>query len=163
MSFVLVPYFIDISNKHFSHDMKKSFVVCFLMILFSMVLGGCGDGQHDDSRTVVESFANAYFNWRFKEAESYVTNESRKWLVFAASQVDSEDVDSLRAMEFAATAEVEHIEDIDDSTSLATVKVVNFLASDSIGKHPQIQAEQNFQIPVTFDGKHWRVKLTHLP
>lgn len=163
MSFRLVPYFLVTSNNLFSHDMKKSFVVYSLMMLFSMLLSSCGDGQHNDSRTVVESFANAYFNWRFKEAESYVTYESRRWLAFAASQVDSEDIDSLRAMEFAATAEVEDIEEIDDTTSLATVNVINFLVSDSIGEHPHMQAERKFQIPVAFDGKHWRVNLTQLP
>ena len=163
MSFRLVPYFLVTSNNLFSHDMKKSFVVYSLMMLVSMLLSSCGDGQHNDSRTVVESFANAYFNWRFKEAESFVTYESRRWLAFAASQVDSEDIDSLRAMEFAATAEVEDIEEIDDTTSLATVNVMNFLASDSIGKHPRIEAERKFQIPVAFDGKRWRVKLTQLP
>lgn len=163
MSFRLVPYFLVTSNNLFSHDMKKSFVVYSLMMLFSMLLSSCGDGQHNDSRTVVESFANAYFNWRFKEAESYVTYESRRWLAFAASQVDSEDIDSLRAMEFAATAEVEDIEEIDDTTSLATVNVMNFLVSDSIGEHPHMQAERKFQIPVAFDGKHWRVNLTQLP
>lgn len=143
--------------------MKKTVGICFLTMVVSMIIVSCGDNLHDDPRYVVETFSNAYFNWRFKEAESCVTDESRKWLVFAASQVDSEDIDSLRAMEFAATAEVENIQEQDDTTALATVKVEGFLALDSIGKHPRIEAERTFQIPVSFDGKQWRVKLNHLP
>lgn len=123
----------------------------------------CGEEEHNDPRTVVDSFATAYFNWRFKEAEPYVTYQSRKWLCFAASQVDSEDVDSLRAMEFAATVDVEDIDDIDDSTALAMVTVKNFLMLDSIGMHPRKETERKFQIPLSLDGKYWKVKLSHLP
>lgn len=143
--------------------MKKLFGRCFLVMIISLIVVSCGKERQDDPRTVVESFANAYFNWRFKEAEHFVTDESKKWIVFAASQVDSEDIDSLRAMEYAATVEVEDIDDIDDSTAVATVTVKDFLSSDSIGKHPCIQEEGNFQIPVLFDGKNWKVKLTRLP
>lgn len=143
--------------------MKKLFGLCFTVVLISMIVASCGKERQDDPRAVVESFSNAYFNWRFKEAEAYVTKESTKWLVFAASQVDTEDIDSLRAIEYAATAEVGDIDDIDDSTALVTVVVKDFLPIDSIGKHPCIQETGSFQIPVSFDGKNWKVKLTCLP
>ena len=132
-------------------------------MLFSAMIISCGDEGNNDPRSVVDSFATAYFNWRFKEAEPCVTNESREWLRFAASQVDSEDVDSLRDMEYAATVEVEDIDDIDDSTALATVTVKDFLALDSIGKHPRRQAERKYQIPIALEGDYWRVRLKRLP
>lgn len=128
-----------------------------------MLVISCGKEGDNDPRIVVDSFANAYFNWRFKEAISYVTFDSRKWLRFAASQVDAEDVDSLRSSEFAPSVEVVDMDCIDDSTAMATVKVTNFMVLDSIGKHPHNEAERNFKIPVSLSGNYWRVKLTHLP
>lgn len=143
--------------------MNKSFGICFLVMFISTLVISCGNEGDNDPRIVVDSFANAYFNWRFKEAISYVTFDSRKWLRFAASQVDAEDVDSLRSSEFAPSVEVVDMDCIDDSTAMATVKVTNFMVLDSIGKHPHNEAERNFKIPVSLSGNYWRVKLTHLP
>ncbi len=143
--------------------MKKSFGLCLLLMSFSMIILGCGEGGKNDPRSVVDSFATSYFNWRFKEAEHCVTRQSIKWLRFAASQVESEDVDSLRAMNFAPIIDVQEINDIDDSTVMATVSVSDFLALDSIGKHPRKTAIRKFQIPVSLNGNYWRVKLTRLP
>ena len=50
--------------------MKKSFCICFLVLLVSMTLSACGESGQNEPRTVVDSFATAYFNWRFKEAEN---------------------------------------------------------------------------------------------
>ena len=143
--------------------MNKSFGICFLVMFISTLVISCGKEGDNDPRTVVDSFSNAYFNWRFKEAISYVTFDSRKWLRFAASQVDAEDVDSLRSSEFAPSVEVVDMDCIDDSTAMATVKVTDFMVLDSIGKHPHNEAERNFKIPVSLSGNYWRVKLTHLP
>lgn len=163
MSYVLIPYFISVADRPYTTSMKNILGICFLSVLLSMAIISCGDKGHDDPKTVVESFSTAYFNWRFKDAELCVTTQSRKWLAFAASQVDSDDVDSLRAMEFAASVEIEDINEIDDTTAQATVTVKNFLTLDSIGAHPHTEAERQFKIPVSLVGKYWKVKLTRLP
>lgn len=168
MSFGLVPYFLlavsesSFSSRLKSQDMKKSFGACFIAMLISMLIISCGNEADNEPRTVVDSFACAYFNWRFKEAMPYVTFQSREWLRFAASQVDSDVIDSLRAMEFAASVEVVDIDVIGDSTALANILVKDFLVLDSIGKQPHKEAERNFKIPVSLEGNHWRVKLTHM-
>lgn len=143
--------------------MKKSFCICFLVLLVSMTLTACGESGQNEPRTVVDSFATAYFNWRFNEAEKCVTDYSRQWLRFAASQVNAEDVDSLRAMDYAATVEIESINDIDDSTASAIITVSDFLALDSIGKHPHKESSREFQIPLSLVGSYWRVNLSRLP
>ncbi len=143
--------------------MKKSFGICLLLMSFTLIILGCGEGGKNDPRTVVDSFATSYFNWRFKDAEQCVTRQSIKWLRFAASQVDSEDVDSLRAMKYSPIIDVQEINDIDDSTVIATVSVSDFLTLDSIGKHPRKSDMRKFQIPVSLTADYWRVKLTRLP
>lgn len=149
-------------DRHNFQKMMKLLICCSVILVITMTIS-CGDGKRNTPEMVVDSFAVAYFNWRFKDAEPYVTYQSRKWLRFAASQVDSEDVDSLRAMEFAAAAEVDDIVEIDDSTALANVTIKNFIVMDSIGMHPRKETERKFEIPVAMEGNYWKVKLTHLP
>lgn len=143
--------------------MNKSFVVCVFVLVSSFFFVGCGVYGINEPQAVVDTFATAYFNWRFKQAENCVTPSSRKWLRFAASQVVQEDVDSLKAMESAASVEVEQLDDIDDSTMLATVLVRNYIACDSIGSHPHREEKREFKISISLVGDYWRVKLSRLP
>lgn len=71
-------------------------VACMTASIFS--LSGCEphEGSEDQLKADVDSFANYYFNWHFPKAVKYCTQESERWLRYAASNVNETDVELLR-------------------------------------------------------------------
>lgn len=148
-------------------DICGSLFLVMRKILFFFIaalsLTSCFHHGENDARDAVDSFSVAYFNWRFKDAMPFVTPQSKQWLRFAASQVDQEDVDSLRAKQYAAEVKVDDVSSVNDTTKLATVIVRDFLAMDSIGRGPRAVPADTFHIPVALTGGYWRVDLRRLP
>ena len=81
---------------------------CSLISLTSC--DGPHKGEEDQLKETVDTFASAYFNWHYKDALQLVDSASRKWIIYAASNVHQADIDLLRAMPEGATF---HIKDID--------------------------------------------------
>lgn len=108
-------------------------------------------------------FAEPYFNYQFNNAVAFCTPESRKWLVFAASNVTEADLDVLRQQAEGAEVEVSSIEITTDTTAMAGVDVSNFLLADSIGRPARIEAEGRFILPVVLRGGRWLVRMEGLP
>ena len=148
-------------------DICGSLFLVMRQILFFFIaalsLTSCFHHGENDARDAVDSFSVAYFNWRFKDAMPFVTPQSKQWLRFAASQVDQEDVDSLRAKQYAAEVKVDDVSSVDDTTKLATVIVRDFLAMDTIGQGPHAVPIDTFRIPVALTKGYWRVSLHRLP
>ena len=92
--------------------MKKSMiglciaVACMTASIFS--LSGCEphEGSEDQLKADVDSFANNYFNWHFPKAVKYCTQESERWLRYAASNVNETDVELLRQKPEDASIEI---------------------------------------------------------
>lgn len=136
-----------------------------IMAIFASLFVSCGSCFHreeDGACEAVDSFSAAYFNWQFGKAIHYVDGGSERWLVYAASQVTQEDIDSLRAMPEGASVEVKDVA-YGDSLAMATVEVSNFLAFDSIGKAPHVVGKATYKLPVRRAGGHWKVVLDGLP
>ena len=133
------------------------------VFLLPLLLVGCFHHGENDAKEAVDSFSVAYFNWRFKEAMPYVTPHSALWLRFAASQVDQEDVDSLRAKKYAADVRVEDVSSVDDTTKMATVIVKDYIVMDSIGGSPRVVPIDTFRLPLALANGFWRVHLRRLP
>lgn len=121
----------------------------------------CNTDSEKQIKEVANNFSSAYFNWRFSDASKYVSNDSRRWLVYASSQVNQQDVDSLRAMKEGATLTIDNIS-YENNGSIAKVKVVvsNYLLMDSIGITPRVCQHGEYEIPLSYDGKEWKVSLS---
>ena len=150
--------------------MKKSMiglciaVACMTASIFS--LSGCEphEGSEDQLKADVDSFANNYFNWHFQKAVKYCTQESERWLRYAASNVNETDVELLRQKPEDASIEITDIDFGDDETSATvTLTVHNFLQMDSIGQDPQPIEQADFQLPMCMEKGLWKIKLEKLP
>ena len=121
----------------------------------------CNTDSEKQIKEVANNFSSAYFNWRFSDASKYVSNDSRRWLVYASSQVNQQDVDSLRAMKEGATLTIDNIS-YENNGSIAKVKVVvsNYLLMDSIGITPRVCQHGEYEIPLSYDGKEWKVSIS---
>lgn len=153
---------------HYFCSMKTTTATFFrlpVLLALALALAACDwgrDGDEDQLKADVDSFAVHYFNWRYADALPYCTDESRPWLQFAASNVRQQDVDSLRAMESGTSCEVSDIDYTSDSTALATVRVDNLLVADTLDRPAHRVYGATVRIPLVFRGK-WRVHLSALP
>jgi hypothetical protein len=138
-----------------------AFIVCFFMLSF---VASCNHkGSEDQLKKTTDSFSTNYFNWHFKEALPYVTDDSHKWLRYAASQVHQADIDILRNMEQGATHEIGDIEFVSDSVAYVLVNVNNFLSIDTIGTEGHIVDQATFRFKAVYFNNEWKIKLNSLP
>ena len=140
------------------------FATFALFIFFYIPLAGCHNGSEDQLEETADSFAEAYFNWQFAKAVPHVTDSSVIWLQYASSQVDQEDIDSLRAMSEGATCELSDVDyGDDDTTAVVTMQVKHFLAMDSIGTSRHVVEAGVFALPMVYQNEKWKVSLRALP
>lgn len=117
--------------------MKKRISI-LLFLFLSLFLVACGNGKSEEKiiEETVLKFASAYYNWDFPAAASLVTDDSKVWLHYLASQVDSADISALRNKETAAEVEVISLDMKSNNSGNAMVVVRNYLVMDSIGRRP---------------------------
>ena len=137
-------------------------LVCPLLLLATGF--GCGNADRDNAEATALAFANAYFNYNFDEAAKFCTQDSRRWLAFAASNVYGADIEVLRNMDAGATADVAGMDFPDgDSTAVATVEVANFMQRDTIGRAGRVVDEGVFTLSLVRRDGGWKVRMADLP
>ncbi|MDD3388389.1 MAG: hypothetical protein PHU58_07985, partial [Prevotella sp.] len=88
-------------------------------------------------------------------------SESRQWLSYLSSQVNQQDVDTLRAMTEGARCEVDGIDIADnDSTATVNVEVHHYLSRDTLGQTGHIIEKSKFIIPMVRRNSEWKVSLS---
>ena len=136
-----------------------------VVVILCCLLGYASCSRNDREsqlREVVEGFSTAYFNWQFRRAVPYCTNESVIWLRYAASQVHQEDVDILHAQEFGASHDIDDIW-LEGDSAMVTVEVRNYLRMDTIGREGRMISEAAFRLPAVFRNGKWKVCLSGMP
>lgn len=129
-------------------------------------LVSCNDvpnGEKKELDKEVTAFADAYFGYDFDLALQHCTPESRKWLVYAASNVHEEDLETLRSQEEGTSAEVIDYDFDSDTTGTAIVEVHRFLQTDSIGQPGRMVDQATFSLPIVHTGGKWTVRMEGLP
>lgn len=119
------------------------------------------DGD-DAARKVAVSWADAYFNCDFHEAEEYSTEDSGKWLRFAASNVSEEDLQLLRGRNAVAESS-DYFLEANDTLRIVTLTVRNYLVPKPLGEPSQLADEGRFTVKVVKRGSHWKVKMDGMP
>ena len=152
--------------------MKALYIYCrrrtaalFVCSLLFLATGcGCGNADRDDAEATALAFANAYFNYNFDEAAKFCTQDSRRWLSFAASNVYGADLEVLRNMDTGATVDVAEMDFPDgDSTAVVTVEVSGFMQRDTIGKAGRVVEEGVFTLSLVRRDGQWKVRMAGLP
>jgi hypothetical protein len=148
------------------HFPLKNFVFIFSAVVGLSLLWACErhhEGDEEQLTETVNLFTTAYFNWHFQEALKNVDDDSRRWLVYAATNVHQADIDSLRAMKMGASHEIDDVDYTSDTTAVAFVTVSNFLAMDTIGTSGHVVEKAKFALPLTYEKGKWQVSLRELP
>lgn len=135
-----------------------------LLLTFTLnIFTNCNNNK-TKQREAIQHFADAYFNYQLDDALSLVTEDSRQWIEFLASNIDSADVRLLREMSEGATCEIEEIRNGDnDSVVIASIIVRNALLKDSIGSQAHVVDERKTVIAFVQRGEQWFARLSCLP
>ena len=145
--------------------MLRLFKFHIATLLLLLVLASCNyvsSVNPSDAEDVANAFAESYFNLRYKNSLKYCTKESEQWISFAASQINEDDIKSLRGLEEEASVEVENVSG-DDAECHAKVIVSNYFEADTIGKTGHIVDEGVFDIMLVKEGNTWKVRMEGLP
>ena len=135
-----------------------------LLLTFTLSIFTNCNNNKTKQREAIQLFADAYFNYQLDDALSLVTEDSRQWIEFLASNIDSADVRLLREMSEGATCEIEEIRNGDnDSVVIASIIVRNALLKDSIGSQAHVVDERKTVIAFVQRGDQWFARLSCLP
>ena len=135
-----------------------------LLLTFTLSIFTNCNNNKTKQREAIQHFADAYFNYQLDDALSLVTEDSRQWIEFLASNIDSADVRLLREMSEGATCEIEEIRNGDnDSVVIASIIVRNALLKDSIDSQAHVVDERKTVIAFVQRGDQWFARLSCLP
>ena len=135
-----------------------------LLLTFTLSIFTNCNNNKTKQREAIQHFADAYFNYQLDDALSLVTEDSRQWIEFLASNIDSADVRLLREMSEGAICEIEEIRNGDnDSVVIASIIVRNALLKDSISSQAHVVDERKTVIAFVQRGEQWFARLSCLP
>ena len=136
-----------------------------LLLLFAtaILIAGCDAGMTGDqqARNAAEDWADAYFNCDFKDAGNYVTQESQKWLQYAASNTTEQELKLLQEAGGATVAASDRFDVANDTLRLVTLTVNNILTIQH--QTPTITKEGTFKVAVVKRDASWQVRMAGLP
>ena len=138
-----------------------------LLLLFvaAILMAGCDAGMNGDqqARKVAGDWADAYFNYDFKDASGYVTPESQKWLQFAASNVTEQELKLIQEAGGATVTVSEGFDEANDTMRLVTLTVTNSLKTVKQGQTPELIKDGTFKVVVVKRDAGWQVRMAGLP
>ena len=141
---------------------------CYWFITFWVaLLCGCDhlpSSHGTQAENAVDSFCQAYFRYQYQRAMSFTTDDSRKWLAYAASNVHQEDVEALKAQESGVSIDIDEVVAPEqDTVGYAVVDVENYIGMDSIGQVGHLQAPARYRFDLVKRGGKWKIKLGGMP
>ena len=89
-----------------------------------------------------------------------MTPDSRKWIIYVASNLSDDDIEALNTKTAPAVTEItDSTYNEYDSTGIVVVAVKNYMAFDSIGVTGHIADEQIYRIPFVRYENRWKIKM----
>ena len=133
-----------------------------LLFLVAILMVGCELGMDGDQQAqqVAGNWADAYFNCDFKDASSYVTPESQKWLQYAASNTTEEELTMLKNAGGARVSISNSFDEANDTMRLVTLNVTNVLTTQQ--QKPVLAKEGTFKVMVVKRDGEWQVRMAGL-
>ena len=139
--------------------MKKT-----LVLALSLLLAACDMMQNDDNEatSTAVQWGEAFFNCDYHAAEALCTPESRRWLLFAASNTTQQDLDLLK--QHAAQVEAtDFFPEANDTLRVVELVVCNSVKPTVAGEEPSQIDKAVFHTTVVKRNGSWLVRMASLP
>ncbi|MFA4047440.1 hypothetical protein HPS54_04255 [Prevotella sp. PCHR] len=141
---------------------KYHFLILFLLSLTAVLscnkLRTNGNDETETIKSVVSDFSYSYFNYRFNDAVKLCTEDMKKTISYVATNINEEDITSLRDKETAATCEAGDIVLVNDSCAEAECVVNDYYVKENIGETGKITNKSECRIMLIKNNGKWRVK-----
>lgn len=146
------------------HRIIYSFVTVLLM--GCMCLSSCKskedkeiEARNDSIRACAQTFADSFFNMRYRAAVEYCTPRSRNVIKFIASNVSQDDLATVAQDRNGASVAIQSLK-VNKAADAAEVRcrVSNFLNWDSIGVDGRLTS-RNITLQVVKSNNKWKVDL----
>ena len=136
----------------------------YLLFAAAVLMAGCDAGMDGDqqAREVVGNWAHAYFNCDYKDASTYVTPESQKWLQYAASNTTAEELKLLQEAGGALVTVDEGFDEANDTLRLVTLTVTNSL-KPTVKEEAGLLQNGTFKVVAVKRDAGWQVRMAGLP
>ena len=114
-----------------------------LLFMATVLMVGCDTAMSNGQKAcdAAGAWADAYFNCDYKDAKGYVTDDSQKWLQFAASNTTEQDLKRL----------------LEAGGARVTLSVSNVLTATGVAD------EGTFHVTVVKRDAGWQVRMEGLP
>lgn len=137
-------------------------IFCRIFMALTIICTACegSDKSKWEAEDTAQEFAEAYFSYDYGKALLYVTDDSRKWIEFKASNIGEDDINILRDQDRGPSVEITDTDLLDESNATVSVSVSNFLETDTIGGSARMVDEASFDLRLRLgaDGK-WRIRM----
>lgn len=145
-----------------TYKLKKMNALIAMPAIACLVMA-CGGASRDEKEKIeheIQGFSEAYFNFRLHDAAGYCTADSKKWIMYFASNITEHDLETLRSKESDATVRVTDIRFNEaDSTGTACITVSNAMILDSIGKPGRVADEAEYKLNFVCNNGRYRVRM----
>lgn len=136
-------------------------IFCRVFMALTIISTACeGTDKKREAENTAQEFAEAYFSYDYGKAALYVTDDSRRWIEFKASNIGEDDINTLRDQDRGPSVEITDADLRDESNATVSVSVSNFFETDSIGGSARMVDEASFDLKLQLeaDGK-WRIRM----
>ncbi|MGN0068209.1 MAG: hypothetical protein ACI350_00530 [Prevotella sp.] len=135
---------------------------CLYTLLLAAALSSCTPAEKDPCHETVQTFSEAFFNYRYLEALEYCTPESRQTVHFLASGIGQEQVEAIQSAAHVAQCKIYQLDKTTDSTAVADVEVRHFLDIAPLEEQPR-DTTINCRLFLLQRKSLWKVHLTQWP
>ena len=139
----------------------------YYTLFLGLLLTSCQ--LHDEnSETAVDvaakEWAEAYFNFDYKEALKYMTPESGQWIRFAASNISEEDISFIKEHGVETKINITDSQmSENDSLCQTRIRVSDFIQLGMDPEESRVIDEADFLIQLVKRNDKWLVKTEGLP
>ena len=129
-----------------------------------MTICACtSDKDKEEIENTARDFASCYFGCHFDEAIKLCDKESRKWIVFTATNISDDDIAVLNSSEVSPQYDIKEVSVDDDSTATAIVEAKEYMRASDIDTTAVISPEDTYTFKLRKRGGKWLVSLDMVP
>ena len=121
------------------------------------------DKDKEEIENTARDFASCYFGCHFDEAIKLCDKESRKWIVFTATNISDDDIAVLNSSEVSPQYDIKEVSVDDDSTATAIVEAKEYMRASDIDTTAVISPEDTYTFKLRKRGGKWLVSLDMVP
>ena len=117
----------------------------------------------EEVENTARDFASCYCGGHFDEAIKLCDKESRKWIVFTATNISDDDRTVLNSSEATPQYDVKDVSVDNDSTATAIVEAKDYMRASDIDTTAVISPEDTYTFKLRKRGGKWLVSLDMMP